>query len=215
MKKILIIGGGFGGLECALGLANQPGIDVTLIDRTNHHLFQPLLYQVASASLTAPDIAQSIRQILCDASNVTVLMDEITQLDAAEHTATSATGHVHHYDYLVLATGARTGYFGNDHWAQHTLCLKSLADAQDIRRTVLTNLEKAEMSTDPAERQRLMTIAIVGGGPTGVELAGAFADLMNRSLRNNFRNIDTTVLRIVLIEGSERILEAYSQDQSA
>ena len=201
MKKILIIGGGFGGLECALGLANQPGIDVTLIDRTNHHLFQPLLYQVASASLTAPDIAQSIRQILCDASNVTVLMDEITQLDAAEHTATSATGHVHHYDYLVLA--------------QHTLCLKSLADAQDIRRTVLTNLEKAEMSTDPAERQRLMTIAIVGGGPTGVELAGAFADLMNRSLRNNFRNIDTTVLRIVLIEGSERILEAYSQDQSA
>jgi NADH:ubiquinone reductase (H+-translocating) len=213
-KEILIIGGGFAGLECARGLANDKRFNVTLVDRTNHHLFQPLLYQVATASLAAPDIARSIRQILADAKNVTVLMDEISAIDPTVKTAKGSSGTDYRYDYLVLAAGARTGYFGHDEWAKNSLGLKSLADAQNIRRTVLSNLERAELTTDPAERTRLMTVAIVGGGPTGVELAGAFADLVHRSLKSNFRRIDTSRLRVILIEGSELILEAYDPDQS-
>lgn len=213
-RKLLIIGGGFAGLECARQLANDERFEITLVDRTNHHLFQPLLYQVASASLSAPDIARSIRQILADEKNVTVLMDEISSIDTTAKQAVGISGVVYPYDTLLLAAGARTGYFGNDHWAKHSLGLKSLADAQNIRRTVLSNLEKAELTTDEAERNRLMTVAIVGGGPTGVELAGAFADLVHRSLRSNFRRIDTSSLRIILIEGSEHILEAFDPHQS-
>ncbi|GAA5125171.1 NAD(P)/FAD-dependent oxidoreductase [Luteolibacter yonseiensis] len=213
-RKLLIIGGGFAGLECARKLANDERFEITLVDRTNHHLFQPLLYQVASASLSAPDIARSIRQILADEKNVTVLMDEISSIDPVAKQAVGSSGAVYPYDTLLLAAGARTGYFGNDGWARHSLGLKSLADAQNIRRTVLSNLERAELSTDEAERNRLMTVAIVGGGPTGVELAGAFADLVHRSLRSNFRRIDTSRLRIILIEGSEHILEAFDPHQS-
>ncbi|MES2438223.1 MAG: NAD(P)/FAD-dependent oxidoreductase [Verrucomicrobiota bacterium] len=213
-RKLLIIGGGFAGLECASKLANDDRFEITLVDRTNHHLFQPLLYQVASASLAAPDISRSIRQILADAKNVTVLMDEISSIDTAAKQAVGSSGTVYPYDTLLLAAGARTGYFGNDGWAKHSLGLKSLADAQNIRRTVLSNLERAELTTDAAERGRLMTIAIVGGGPTGVELAGAFADLVHRSLRSNFRRIDTSTLRIILIEGSELILETFDPEQS-
>jgi len=212
-RKLLIIGGGFAGLECARRLANDPRFEITLIDRTNHHLFQPLLYQVATASLAGPDIARSIRQILAKAKNVTVLMDEISAISPTTKSATGLSGTTYHFDSLLLAAGARSGYFGNDAWAAHTLGLKSLADAQNIRRTVLSNLERAELTTDPTERHRLMTVAIVGGGPTGVELAGAFADLAHRSLKSNFRRIDTGKLRIILIEGSEHILEAYTTDQ--
>jgi NADH:ubiquinone reductase (H+-translocating) len=213
-RRLLIIGGGFAGLACAKQLAGDERFEITLVDRTNHHLFQPLLYQVATASLAAPDIARSIRQILADAPNVTVLMDEISALDPAGKTATGASGTVYPHDFLLLAAGARTSYFGHPEWSRHALGLKSLADAQAIRRTVLANLEKAELSADESERRRLMTIAIVGGGPTGVELAGAFADLVHRSLRSDFRRIDTSRLRIVLIEGSERVLEAFDEDQS-
>jgi NADH dehydrogenase len=213
MRKLLIIGGGFAGLECARKLANDDRFEITLVDRTNHHLFQPLLYQVASASLAAPDIARSIRQILAHAGNVTVLMDEISSIDTAAKQAIGSSGAVYPYDILLLAAGARTGYFGRDEWARHTLGLKSLADAQNIRRTVLSNLERAELTDCPGERARLMTIAIVGGGPTGVELAGAFADLVHRSLKSNFRRIDTSQLKIILIEGSAHILEAYHPDQ--
>lgn len=214
MRKLLIIGGGFAGLECARHLANDDRFEITLVDRTNHHLFQPLLYQVATASLAAPDIARSIRQILAHAGNVTVLMDEITTLDPAARIATGHSGTVYSYDLLLLAAGARTSYFGNDDWARHSLGLKSLNDAQNIRRVVLSNLERAELTTDTAERKRLMTVAIVGGGPTGVELAGAFVDLIHRSLKSNFRRIDTARLRVILIEGSELLLEAFDRDQS-
>ncbi len=214
-RKLLIIGGGFAGLECARRLANDDRFEITLVDRTNHHLFQPLLYQVATASLAGPDIARSIRQILAKARNVTVLMDEITAIDPAGKTATGSSGTTYSFDDLLLAAGARTGYFGNDDWANHSLGLKSLADAQNIRRTVLSNLERAELTTDETERKRLMTVVIVGGGPTGVELAGAFADLVHRSLKSNFRRIDTSKLRIILIEGSELVLDAYNPEQSA
>src|SRR6478752_2294086 len=207
-RKLLIIGGGFAGLECARRLANDRRFEITRVERTNHHLFQPLLYQVATASLAGPDIARSIRQILAGAKNVTVLMDEITVIDPAGKTATGASGGIYDFEYLLLAAGARTGYFGNEAWAEHSLGLKSLSDAQNIRRTVLSNLERAELANDEAERKRLMTVAIVGGGPTGVELAGAFADLVHRSLKSNFRRIDTSRLRIILIEGGELILEA-------
>ena len=213
-RKVLIIGGGFAGLECARKLANDKRFEVTLLDRTNHHLFQPLLYQVATASLAAPDIARSIRQILYNAKNVTVLMDEVTAISPAEKTVTGKAGGTYDFDYLVLAAGAKTGFFGNDHWEANSLGLKSLADAQDIRRKILSNLERAELTTDYAERERLMTVAIVGGGPTGVELAGACADLVHRSLHSNFRRIDTGKLRIILIENSPKILEHYNPEQS-
>ncbi len=213
-SKVLIIGGGFAGLECARGLAGDERFEVTLVDRTNHHLFQPLLYQVATASLTAPDIARSIRQILEKAKNVTVFMDDISAIKPDRRQALGTSGTHYAYDYLLLAAGARTSFFGNDQWEMHSLGLKSLADAQDVRRTVLSNLERAELTDDHAERRRLMTVAIVGGGPTGVELAGAFADLVLRSLKSNFRRIDTGKLRIILIEGSNEILEAYDPDQS-
>jgi len=213
-RKVLIIGGGFAGLECARKLANDGRFDVTLLDRTNHHLFQPLLYQVATASLAAPDIARSIRQILYDAKNVTVLMDEVTGISPDEKTVTGKSGEVYAFDYLVLAAGAKTGFFGNDKWEENSLGLKSLADAQDIRRKILSNLERAELTKDHAERERLMTIAIVGGGPTGVELAGACADLVHRSLKSNFRRIDTGKLRIILIENSPKILEHFTPQQS-
>jgi NADH dehydrogenase len=213
-RHVLILGAGFAGLECARRLANDRRFVVTLVDRTNHHLFQPLLYQVATASLAGPDIARSIRQILEGARNVTVLMDEIVSLHPAEHYALGLSGHRFSYDYLVLAVGARTSFFGNDKWEQNTLGLKTLADAQAIRRQVLSNLERAELSEDPAEQRKLMTIVIVGGGPTGVELTGAFVDLIHRSLRTNFRRINTRKLRVILIEGSERILEPYDESQS-
>ena len=201
-------------MECARKLANDKRFDVTLIDRTNHHLFQPLLYQVATASLASPDIARSIRQILHKAKNVTVLMDEVKSISPGEKTVSGASGTTYNFDYLLLAAGAKTGFFGNDQWEEHSLGLKSLSDAQDIRRKILANLERAELTTDYAERERLMTIAIVGGGPTGVELAGALADLIHRSLKSNFRRIDTSKLRVILIENSPKILEHYDPEQS-
>ncbi len=211
--QVLIIGGGFAGLACAKRLAGDTRFAVTLVDRANHHLFQPLLYQVATAALAAPDIARSLRQILARARNVTTYLAEIRDLDLDGNRAIAADGRVFPFDTLVLAAGARTSYFGNDGWARHCLPLKTLADARRIRRVALANLEEAEATDDPALRQRLMTIAIVGGGPAGVELAGAFADLVRRSLRRDFRHIDTRQMRVALIEASPRLLGAFDADQ--
>jgi len=212
-KRVLIIGGGFAGLACARKLANKSGIDVTLVDRENHHLFQPLLYQVATAALAAPDIARSLRQLMCHCKNISVFMDEITAIDP-ENKQASSKNRSYDYDYLVLAAGAQTSFFGNDDWAEHTLGLKSLDDAADIRRCVFGALERAELTDDLEERKRLMTIAIVGGGPTGVELAGAYSDLARRVLKTNFRRLDIDDLRIILIQSGKRILKAFDEDQS-
>lgn len=213
-RKVVIVGGGFAGLACAQKLAHDRRFEVTLIDRRNHHLFQPLLYQVATASLAAPDIARSLRGVLHKARNVTVLLDRITEIRPRKREVRSA--HTSYpYDFLVLATGADTSFFGNDQWRRNTIGLKSLEDAQTIRRRVLTALEDAERSGDEMERRRLMTIVIVGAGPTGVELAGAFSDLVRRALKSDYRRIDPRKLRILLVQSGDRILKPYAPELSA
>ncbi len=214
MKRphLVVLGGGFAGIEITRALKNTD-IDVTIIDRQNHHLFQPLLYQVASAGLAAPEIAHPIRSIFADHDHVTVIMDEVQSIDVHGNTVTT-TNHVLNFDYLAIALGVRTGYFGHEEWAQHSLGLKSLNDATSMRRNVLMAFEKAEMSDNPAERKRLMTIAIVGGGPTGVELAGAFAELARHVLVNDFRNINTSEAHIVLVEAAPRLLMMYDPELS-
>ncbi|WP_435895956.1 NAD(P)/FAD-dependent oxidoreductase [Oceaniferula spumae] len=215
VTKVVIIGGGFAGLECARNLANKDGFEVTLLDRTNHHLFQPLLYQVATATLAAPDIARSLRGILEKSKNVTVFMDDICGIDIDAKKVSGTSGQEYRYDTLVVAAGAKTGYFGNNHWEQHTIGLKSLSDAYSVRKKVLENLEAAERTDDPAERKRLMTIVIVGGGPTGVELSGAFVELIKRSMRRNFRRLDVHSLKVILVEAGPRILPPYIESNSA
>lgn len=212
-KNVLIIGGGFAGLACAQKLANDPRFQITLIDKENHHLFQPLLYQVATTSLAAPDIARSLRSILSKAENVKVLLDTITQVDPAAKVATSSKRQ-YPFDYLVLACGARTSFFGKDEWSEHTIGLKSLGDAHRVRARVLGALEQAEITDDLAERRRLMTILLVGGGPTGVELAGAFSDLVRRAMRSDFRNIDPADLNIVLVQSGDRLLKPFDPQLS-
>ena len=205
-KKVLIIGGGFAGLACAQKLANGRHFQVTLIDKENHHLFQPLLYQVATTSLAAPDIARSLRGILSKAKNIKVLLDTILHIDPETKVATSEKRE-YPFDYLVLACGARTSFFGNDHWAEHAIGLKNLGDAHRIRARALSALERAEATDDLAKRRRLMTILLIGGGPTGVELAGAFSDLVRRAIRRDFRNIDPANLNIILIQSGDRLLK--------
>jgi NADH dehydrogenase len=187
---------------------------VTLVDRTNHHLFQPLLYQVATAGLSAPEIAQPIRSILSNRPDVTVLLDEATDFDLANRKVTLRKNTLE-YDFLVLAMGSQTGYFGHPEWEQFAPGLKTLDDALRLRSRILLAFEKAENETDPAERAQLLTIVIVGGGPTGLELAGAFAELARTVLRRDFRRIDPTRARIILIEGAPRVLLNYPPDLSA
>jgi NADH:ubiquinone reductase (H+-translocating) len=209
---VVIVGAGFGGLTCAQSLKRAP-VQITLIDRTNHHLFQPLLYQVAMAGLSPADIAAPIRAILRKQKNVTVLLDEVTGVDFNRQTV-KLLANVLHYDYLVLAAGGRTSYFGHEEWAQFAPGLKDLDDATEIRRRVLLAFEAAEKETDEERRKQLMTFVVVGGGPTGVELAGSIAELARYVLARDFRSIYPEFADILLLEGGPRILPGFSEDLS-
>lgn len=212
-NRVVIIGGGFGGLSCAKRLRGA-GAQITLVDRVNHHLFQPLLYQVATAGLSAPEIAHPIRSIFHRRPDITVLLDEVVDVDLDAREVRMRRNRPVGYDYLVLAAGARTSFFGKDEWAAHTIGLKSLEDAVEIRQRVLLGFEEAENSEDPAGRARLMTLVIVGGGPTGVELAGAFAELSSRVLRRDFRRIDPGAAKVILLEAGPRLLPAFPEELS-
>lgn len=209
---VVIIGGGFGGLYAARTLARAP-VRVTLIDRRNHHLFQPLLYQVATAGLSAPEIAAPIRKILRDQKNVTVLMADATRVDVEAREVVITDSRVA-YDHLIVAAGARNFYFGHDEWAAHAPGLKSIEDAFEVRRRVFGAFEAAERETNADARQAWLTFVVIGGGPTGVELAGALAEISRRTLQSEFRNIDPTTAKIILIEGSERVLGAFVPELS-
>jgi NADH dehydrogenase len=205
--RVVIIGAGFGGLSTAMRLAHVAA-DVTVIDRRNHHLFQPLLYQVATAALSPADIAAPIRGILARQGNTDVTLGTVTGIDTTGRAVLIGERRIA-YDQLVIATGARESYFGHDEWAAVTSGLKSIEDATTMRRRILVAFERAEDSADEAERRRLLTFVIIGGGPTGVELAGALAELARAALARDFRHIDPSTARIVLIEGGPRLLPSF------
>ncbi|EEF60538.1 NAD(P)/FAD-dependent oxidoreductase [Pedosphaera parvula] len=209
---IVVLGAGFGGLEFCKNF-DDPNARITLVDRTNHHLFQPLLYQVATAGLSAPEIAQPVRAILRNQQNVTVLLDTVVDFNLAEKKVILQDS-VLEYDYLVLALGSCTSYFGHPEWEEHAPGLKSLEDALHIRSNILMAFEKAETEPSPDTHDRLMRIVVVGGGPTGVELAGAFAELARHVLRSDFRRIDPAQAHVILIEAGPRILPTFSPELS-
>jgi NADH:ubiquinone reductase (H+-translocating) len=209
---VVIVGGGFGGLAAARALARAP-VHVTLLDRHNHHLFQPLLYQVATAGLSPAEIASPIRRILSDQRNVTVLLAEATAVDPEAKRVRLTDGDLS-YDQLILATGATHSYFGRDDWSMHAPGLKTLDDALEIRDRVLLAFEKAEREEDAERRRQWLTLVVVGGGPTGVEMAGALAEIARHTLPGDFRHIDPTSARVVLVEAGPRVLPAYPADLS-
>ena len=211
---MVIVGAGFGGLEAAFGLAGVP-VQITLVDRRNHHLFQPLLYQVATASLATSEIAWPIRYLLRDRPEVTTLFANANGIDANGRRVLLDDGGAIPYDTLILATGARHAYFGHDEWEPFAPGLKTLEDATTLRRRILVAFERAERETDPARRAALLTFVIIGAGPTGVEMAGTIADLARDTLPSDFRNIDTSNARVVLIEAGPRVLAGFPDDLSA
>lgn len=211
--KVLILGGGFGGLSAAKALGNSK-CDVWLIDRTNHHLFQPLLYQVASAALSPGDIAVPIREILAPYPNITVLMGDVVAIDKEKKQVELRNGDRLGFEYLVVALGARHSYFGNDAWEPFAPGLKTLKDALQIRERILISFEKAERCDSISEAKKYLNFVIIGGGPTGVEMAGAIAEIANETLLKNFRRIDTTKTKIYLVEGSPHILPVYPEKLS-
>ncbi|UGA43791.1 NAD(P)/FAD-dependent oxidoreductase [Bradyrhizobium quebecense] len=212
--RVVIVGAGFGGLEAAFGLAGAP-VEITLIDRRNHHLFQPLLYQVATASLATSEIAWPIRYLLRDRPEVTTLFANVCGVDAAAKCVQLDDGGSIPYDTLILATGARHAYFGHDEWEPFAPGLKTLEDATTLRRRILVAFERAERETDPDKRAALLTFVIIGAGPTGVEMAGTIADLAKDTLPQDFRHIDTRKARVVLIEAGPRVLAGFPDDLSA
>ena len=209
LKHVVVIGGGFGGLAAARALA-KADVLVTLVDRRNHHVFTPLLYQVAMAGLSPAEIAGPIRSVLSKQKNVRILLANATRIDTAARRVELAEAPALHYDYLVLAAGSRTNYFGHDDWAAVAPGLKDIDDAIEIRRRVLVAFEAAERETDPAMQRRHLTFVVIGGGPTGVELAGAIAELAGYVLSRDFRSIRPEATRVVLIEGSPRVLGTFA-----
>jgi NADH dehydrogenase len=213
LPHIVVVGAGFAGLNFSKNFPTDRA-RITVVDRQNHHLFQPLLYQVATAGLSAVDIAQPVRAILNNKPNLEVLMAEVTGLDLAAKKVRHTAGELS-YDYLVLGLGGVTSYFGRDEWAQFAPGLKSLDDALKIRRKILLAYEHAETEPDEVRRRELMTIVVIGGGPTGVELAGAFAELTRTVLKKDFDRIDPAKARVLLVEGSPRLLNSFPEDLSA
>lgn len=214
MTEVVIVGAGFGGLEAAKALADAPpSVNVTVVDKRNHHTFQPLLYQVATAGLNPSDIAQPIRQIIGRQANCRVLLADVTDVDPVTRTLTTTLGPID-YDYLIVATGATHAYFGHDEWAALAPGLKTVEDALDIRRRILLAFERAEASSDRAEQDRHMTFVVVGAGPTGVELAGAIQEIATHTLRGQYRSIDTTESRVVLLEAGPRVLPTFGEKSS-
>jgi NADH dehydrogenase len=209
---VVIVGAGFGGLEAAKKLGKE-AVRVTVIDRTNHHLFQPLLYEVATAALSPADIAAPIRGILSDFLNTEVILAEVKSVDVAAKTVNIGDREIA-YGYLILATGARHSYFGHDEWEKLAPGLKSLEDAVEIRRRLLMAFEYAEKITDEAAKAAAMTFVIIGGGPTGVEMAGAIAEIARYTLEKDFRHIDPASARVVLVEGEQRVLSSFPEDLS-
>lgn len=212
MKKVIIIGGGFGGLAAAKYLSKS-NFDVTLIDKTNHHVFQPLLYQVAAAALSPGDIATPIRSILRNDKNIKVIMSEVTDIDK-ENRKVRFNNTSLLFDYLIIATGAKPAYFGNDEWEGFAPGLKTLDDALRIRENVLTSLETAEKLSNMIEREKYLNFVIVGGGPTGVELAGAIAENVNRNFIKDFKNINSKMTKVYLVEASPRLLQSFPEKLS-
>ncbi len=213
-KRLVIVGGGFGGLNVAKTLNNTPGIEIILLDRRNHHLFQPLLYQVAMAALSPADIAVPIRGILSRQRNVRVLQAEVAQVDVERQMVLTASGENHSFDYLVLACGVEDSYFGHEEWEEYAPALKSIEQATEIRRRVLTAFEQAEQSDDPELQKQLQTFVVIGGGPTGVELAGAIGEMSRHTLTRDFRSIDPGLTRIILVEAGPTILPSFSKSLS-
>lgn len=209
--RVVILGAGFGGMEAARALRQAP-VEVTLVDRHNHHLFQPLLYQVATAALSPGDIAWPIRAIFRRQPNVTVLMAEVSGIDTAARQVRTQDGLRLPYDALVVATGATHSYFGHDEWAGVAPGLKTLDDATALRRRLLVAFEQAELTMDATERQRLLTFIVIGAGPTGVELAGAMAELARDAMSREFRRIRPEMARIILLEAGERVLSTFPED---
>ncbi len=212
--RVVVVGGGFGGLQLVHDLKGAP-VQITLIDRRNHHLFQPLLYQVATTALATSEIAWPIRHLYRERKDVTTLLDEVVGVDRQAKTVLLNSGAPIAYDTLVLATGAAHAYFGHDEWADAAPGLKTLEDATTIRRRMLLAFERAELATDPAEREKLLTFAIIGAGPTGVEMAGMIAELAKQVLPEEFRHIDTTQTKVLLIEAGPRVLATFTEDLSA
>ena len=206
--QVVIVGAGFGGLAAAKRLAGRD-VDVTLVDRRNHHVFQPLLYQVATAALSPADIAGPIRAIFSRAPNVRVLLEEVTSVKTFDCRVEMKSGARLDYDWLIVATGARHSYFGNEEWGAHAPGLKSIEDALAIRRKILLALEQAETETDAERRKALLTFVVIGGGPTGVEMAGSIAELARRSVSHDFRSITPECSRVILIEAGKRLLPGF------